>query len=672
MGSCTSTEQVEQLLEAYQAQAYPLVVEWSKPPRCALLHLNENQIAEDAESRNHQPVRFPTFEKGEEHAEGLPSYTPRPGPFPAQIGRPPSSAYCAYEICNDIEYHPESPNLEEARIRPAESQALHDERYHGNIASRAQALAAKIAPLQTSISLPNQNMRYDSGSNFFEPALYHMQSAPAHMQSFAQSPWTGMPVGIGSQQPAKRHSSQETYRSHSSDKAPYQAANYFGSGSYNPGGQPSRHAYQSQSLLRSSSNPMRLQQYDMPPLSSFSHQSAVRYPSHAPQPQEIVPSDTPARRSSYQFGGLGVGNFPDCPQVNTGATEENEFIDVSSQSQRYHASQPTPGPSRQPTPKQYSRSSGAAQQPSGSYPPSRTASRQSSRVLLPGFSAGYHGTEAPTFDTANEFSQSFDMLARGLDPAWPSNGSGAGRDPALEVNQPLSRQSQMHYANHYTMPPNPATGPTRGNKICPRLSAHHGQSQNQPSYNRSRPGQHPFSGQFSPPKPRMRGKYAVKVLDRYNCGGLSPSRTSESATIDGLQEPLSSGTSSLFNEVSKGLSEEYHRVVFPAHQHTGPPPTHSSDQESSSPGPKSTASNFSDDFILKDSGTSKKKAKAKAKAKTAKRGAAKDTDAVRSSEESTKNGQDLVNNRTARAKRRSNGNIETETETEAEAVVKGQ
>ena len=234
----------------------------------------------------------------------------------------------------------------------------------------------------------------------------------------------------------------------------------------------------------------------------------------------------------------------------------------------------------------------------------------------------------------------------------------------MEANHRLFLQSKMQYDNDNTVVSGPATGPACGEKTYPMLSASHGESQNQRSDSWPKQGKQPFNGQFSPPKPRMEGKTAAKVLDRYNRAGSSQNRAPESVTTGGFMEHPSSGPPSLSNV----------KVVFPVQKSAGPARGESSDQISSSPSPISTASNFSDDFILNDSGKSKKKnAKVKArkvKAAGIKRGAAKETDAVKkvAVEEIAKNERDSADARAARIKRRSSGKIEAG----AEAAVKGQ
>jgi hypothetical protein len=234
----------------------------------------------------------------------------------------------------------------------------------------------------------------------------------------------------------------------------------------------------------------------------------------------------------------------------------------------------------------------------------------------------------------------------------------------MEANHQLFLQSQKQHGNDNTVVSGPATGPARGKKTYPMLSASHGEPQNQRSDSWPRREKQPFNGQFSPPKPRMEGKTAAKVLDRYTRAGSSQNRAPESATTGGSMEHPLSGPTSLSSV----------KVVLPVQKSAGPARRESCDQISSSPSPISTASNFSDDFILNDSGKSKKKnIKVKARKVEAagiKHGAAKETDAVKKVpiEEIAKNEQDSADARAARIKRRSSGKIAAE----AEAAVEGQ
>jgi hypothetical protein len=665
VGSCSSTEQIKQLLDEYTAKAHPLVIEWPRPPRCTLIHLNEEYVAKDAESRNHHPVLFVSFEKDEEHTKGLPSYTPRPGPFPAQIGKPPSTDHCAYEIRNDIEYYPESPSLEDARIRPAESQTLHDERYHGNNSSHIKATAAKEEAMHTSMSLPDQSMQYDGmrQSDLFEPNSRPMQSAPAHIQSFSQVSWAGR-TGSGDCQQPGRHASQESYRSQPSGQASYQGTNYFGSGSYRRGEQQSGSLYQPPSPLRSSSGPVRPYKYHGPALSPFRSQFAVRHPSYPPQPQGVVPANPSPRVPSFPYGNGDLENFgfPTGSEMNFDAMKESEILRFTAQSQQYHYShQPTMDPSRLPTPNQYLGSNSSSMQTSDPYPPSRPASHQSAHVLLPGFSYLEPGNTGLAMENANAFSQSFDALARQLGPEWANHDS--ARDPALDANYDRLFHSQSQYANANKVVPGPRASPVRGRKPHLVPSASQGQSRALWSDNRSKQGKRPLNGQFSPPKPRMDGKNVVKVLDRYARSGSQQSQGPESATTGGVMEQAPSGSPSLSNV----------KVAFPAKQNAG-----SARRESPTPSADSTASNFSDDFILQDGGgkskSQKRKAKInakKAKAGAGKRGAAMETDAVKkvAAEEVVKNERDAADARAARVMRRSSGKVGVEAVVEGEAMM---
>jgi hypothetical protein len=665
VGSCSSAEQVKLLLEEYRAQVHPLVIEWPRPPRCTLKHLNEEHVAQDAESRNHHPIRFPIFEKGKIRVPGLPSYTPRPGPLPAQIGTPPKD-YCAYEIRNDIEYHPESPKLEDARIRPANSQDLLIDRYHGNDARRSNPPDLKLEGLRTSISLPDQYVHYGMGSSSFEPPPYQMQSAPADMQNFAHVPWTGLAGQVGSQQAGHRYPSQESYCSQSSGNGPGQAAGYFGSGSNSWGGQQPGYRYQSESSLRSLSESVTPLQPCMPVPPTFDNQSAVRNPSFLTQSHEVPREKFYPVASNYSIAGYGSGSFPNGLRSHSITMKQTETPGITGQSQQHYAStQPSLAPSRQSTPTPSSGPTSVAQQAPGFCSLSRTASRNSSRVVLPGFSESSYGTEAPTFATANDFSRCYDALTHELGPLWPRHGTGGGSDPALEANHDLLLQSRMDHANKKTVARGLAT--TRNKRTYPMLSASNGQHQDHQSHI-PKHGILPVSGKFSPPKPRMKGKRAATVLDRYNRGGLSQNRTFENMTTNGFMEPPLAGPPSLFNEVDKKHSEEHQlpKVVFPADQEPQHPRGDSYDQMSSSASQTSTASNFSDDFILKDGGTSRQKKKARvAVAKKAKRRAKKETDNAgivkkENDGHTTKNAQNAAEARAARVNQRSSGKIEAE------------
>lgn len=661
VGSSSSTEQVNLLLEECRAQAHPLVIEWPRPPRCTLTHLNEEHVAQHAESRNHHPVRFPVFEKGTIHPKGLPSYTPRPGPFPAQIGTTPRD-FCAYEIRNDIEYHPDPPSLEDARIQSAESQDLHNDRYLSDNARYLHPPDLDAEALRTSISLPDQHVPYGMGNGTFEPTPYPTQSAPADMQTFTHVPWTEVAGKVGSQQPGYRYSSQESYYSQSSGNGPYQAAAYFGSSPNTYGGQQHGYERQPESSLRCSSEPVRPQKSSMPALPTFVNQSAFRNPWYPPPPQGVLREKFYPVASNYSNRGYDSGSFTNGVRSQSTAVKKIETPGITGQSQQNYAStHPSPAPSRQLTPNPYSGATSVAQQASGSGPLSGAASWQSSCVLLPGFSASGHGTEAPTFATADDFSRSYDDLIRAQGPLFPRHGTGLGNDPALEANYSLSLQSQNDHANHTTIAPGVATGPLRNKKNYPILSAPGGKFQDQRSCTFPKHGKQPFSGNFSPPKPRMKGKHAANVLNRYNRWGLSQNRASEAMTTGGFMEPLPAGPHLMFNGSDKKDCEQHQipQVVFPADEALQHLRKGSYDQLSSSPSQASTASNFSDDFILKDARTGRKKAKGNvAGAKKAKRGAKKETDTtnvVKSENDghTTKNAQNATEARAARVNRRS-------------------
>lgn len=110
-------------------------------------------------------------------------------------------------------------------------------------------------------------------------------------------------------------------------------------------------------------------------------------------------------------------------------------------------------------------------------------------------------------------------------------------------------------------------------------------------------------------------------------------------------------------------------VAFRAKVNTASARRNSSDRISSAPSLDSEASNFSDVFVINDSRKSKNKGKTakakasrKARATGGKRGAAKETDAVKTVgvEEAVRNERDAAEARAARIMRRSSGKMEVE------------
>jgi hypothetical protein len=614
VGFCTPTAQINHLLNEYQTHLHPFVIKWPEPPRCTLIHLNENSVSQDARSRNHEPIKFTAFVKGKERNEGLPSYTPRPGPFPAQIGSPPSVTYCAYEIHDDIEYNPHSPKLEDARIyEPVALQmsASHNARYGraGPVIDTATGLQGSFVDkddLHTSMSLPRMGFDHDHAESDLHPSAYPIQSAPAHVQSFDPAPQTGNDGCVGIEQVGKRSFSQETYTPKAFGNAPFLGTSYFGSSTFSD--RTPRSPYGSLSFARSANGPTSTYQSSLVSPPPFTDHAAVRHPSYPPPPQEVVPQCASYGHSKTHFHGPSPWTFSNGPfEVNTDAMKESEILAMRAQSEQYRASSiSSQSRSRWPTQNQLSRSSSVSLRGASLHPPPGTSSHDSSRTLIPGFSGARHGTLAPTFSTADEFTQSFEIVARG-DPAREGNyrrwlemrrdvqtttelhGSslvalnaiGSQDVPATHESRTQSLNfegSQSSEARSYRHPRKYQANMRPNTQRNSRWNPNAGQS---PQIYRPRNGREPpISGQFSPPKPRRKGQSAANVIDRYNRIGFvrGPTRggyayprfysspqqdvqSSEEGTAPRFKMPTGSSlvTPSLFNEISQELTREYVR-----------------------------------------------------------------------------------------------------------------
>jgi hypothetical protein len=365
VGSCTPTAQINHLLNEYQAHLHPFVIEWPEPPRCTLIHLNEKSVSQDARSRNHEPIQFTAFAKGKEHSEGLPSYTPRPGPFPAQIGSPPSVAYCAYEIHDDMEYNHHSPKLEDARIYESvasQMSASHNARYGsaGPVIDAAPSMQGSFVDkenLHTSTSLPGMGFDHGHADSDLRPSAYPIQSAPAHVQSFDPALQTGKDGVVGIEQGGKRSFREETYSPKAFGNTPYLGTSYFGASTF--GDQTPRSPCGSLSFARSASGPTSTIQSSLVSSPPFTNHAAVRNPSYPPPPQDVVPQSASYGHSNTHFHGPSPRTFSNGPfEVNTDAMKESEILTMRAQLEQYRASSiPSQSASHWPIPNKPSRSS---------------------------------------------------------------------------------------------------------------------------------------------------------------------------------------------------------------------------------------------------------------------------------------------------------------------------
>lgn len=608
MGSCTPTAQINHLLKEYKAHLRPFVIEWPEPSRCALNHLNENLVSQDARSRNHKPVQFAAFIKGKEYSEGLPSYTPRPGPFPAQIGSPPSVAYCAYEIHDDIEYNPDSPKLENARVQvpmALPAQASHNARYGngGRVIDAVPGLQGLFVDkdnLRTSVLLSGTGLDHGDPSG-----AYLIQSAPANIQSFDPPPWTGNYGFVSAGKSGQRSFTQDTYNPQAFGHAPHQTTGYFGASAVND--QMPRNWYGLQSFAGSANNSTSAN-HSSPVSPPFADHAPVRrrHPSCPLPPQDVVPRSGSFGQSNVYIRGSSPrtsSNSP--PGVNTDATNESEIMRMGTQSQHHHHSSTSPQVG-----------SGVIHSSSGKshgnplYPQSKLSTDQEDRIVPLGFNRPEHGIPAPTFATAGNFTQSYQKAIR-------------GRDPALEANFMEDMHNSMQRATPFAGSPSVAPHVTSGQDFPPgneyrmQSLSFNGPKSNQTAKPRGARSQKPnmrtitqqpstwnpqavqapqsqvlrnatvppFSGQFSPPKPRRKGQSAATVLDRYSRGGLvqgptgggylhlnsgfAPTQYRQVAGQEispgvGMAGAASSQTPSLFNKVSEKLPKEDIRSPNPS------------------------------------------------------------------------------------------------------------